>query len=55
MDGNLNKMDLRGENMETKLVVFKGKEIRRALHADEWWFSVSDVVEALTDSNTLKK
>jgi hypothetical protein len=43
-------MDLRGENMETKLVVFKGKEIRRALHADEWWFSVSDVVEALTDS-----
>lgn len=33
-----------------KLVVFKNKSIRRALHEDEWWFSVVDVVEALTDS-----
>ncbi len=41
--------------METKLVVFKGKEIRRALHADEWWFSVSDVVETLTDSTDPKQ
>lgn len=36
--------------MTDKLVVFKGKEIRRVLHNDEWWFSVADVVEALTDS-----
>ena len=36
--------------METKLVVFKDKKIRRTLHNDEWWFSVADVVEALTDS-----
>jgi len=36
--------------MENKLVVFKGKEIRRALHNNEWWFAVADVVEALTDS-----
>src|SRR4030065_1585939 len=36
--------------METSIAVFKGKEIRRALHKNEWWFSVSDVVEALTDS-----
>jgi len=36
--------------MENKLVIFKGKEIRRILHNDEWWFSVADVVEALTDS-----
>jgi DNA-damage-inducible protein D len=36
--------------MDSKLVVFKGKEIRRALHNNEWWFSVSDVVEAVADS-----
>lgn len=36
--------------METKLVVFKNKEIRRTLHNEEWWFSVADVVVALTDT-----
>jgi len=36
--------------MENKLVVFKGREIRRVLHNNEWWFSVIDIVEALTDS-----
>lgn len=34
----------------TKIAVFKGKEIRKTIHNDEWWFSVADVVEALTDS-----
>ena len=36
--------------METKLAVFKGREIRRTLHKNEWWFSVADVVEALTNT-----
>ena len=36
--------------METKLVVFKNKDIRRILHNDEWYFAVVDVVAALTDS-----
>lgn len=36
--------------MENKLVVFKGKEIRRTLHNNEWWFSVVDVCEVLTGS-----
>jgi hypothetical protein len=36
--------------METNIAVFKGKEIRKTIHKNEWWFSVSDVVEALTDS-----
>jgi len=35
---------------ETHLAVFKGRQIRRTLHKNEWWFSVTDVVEALTDS-----
>ncbi|MCK5543866.1 MAG: hypothetical protein KAI35_01540 [Desulfobulbaceae bacterium] len=36
--------------MQNKLVVFKGKGIRRTLYKNEWWFSVADVVAALTDS-----
>jgi len=36
--------------METKLAIFKGKEIRRVLHNNEWWFSVVDVCAVLTDS-----
>lgn len=37
--------------METnKIAIFKGKKIRKILHQHEWWFSVVDVVEALTDS-----
>jgi len=41
--------------METKLVVFKNKEIRRTLHNNEWWFAVADVVEALTDSADIRQ
>ena len=29
---------------------FKGKEVRRVLHDDEWYFSVVDVIEAITES-----
>ena len=36
--------------METKIAVFKGKRIRKTIHKNEWWFSVVDVIEALTDS-----
>lgn len=32
------------------IIVFKGKNIRRAMHKNEWWFVVKDVVEALTDT-----
>lgn len=35
---------------QNKMVVFKKSSIRRMLHNDEWWFSVADVVQALTDS-----
>jgi len=38
--------------METaKIALFKGKKIRKILFQNEWWFSVVDVIEALTDSD----
>lgn len=37
-------------NELTKIVLFKGKHIRKIIHNGEWWFSVADVVEALTES-----
>ncbi len=36
--------------METKIALFRGRKIRKTIHNNEWWFSVADVVEALTDS-----
>ena len=41
--------------METKIAVFKGKEIRKTIHNDEWWFVVEDVVQLLTDSKDPKQ
>ena len=37
--------------MDNKLVVFRGKEIRRVLETNEWLFSVVDIIAALTDSD----
>jgi len=34
----------------TKIAVFRGKEIRKTIHKNEWWFVIVDVVAALTDS-----
>ena len=44
---NYNKIGL--EPMKT--AVFKGREIRKIIHNNEWWFSVIDVVAALSDSS----
>ena len=37
-------------SMETRIALFQKKEIRKTLHADEWWFVIVDVVAALTGS-----
>lgn len=37
--------------MESHIAVFRGKEIRKTLHNNEWWFVINDVIELLTDSN----
>lgn len=34
----------------TKITLFKGKQIRRTLYKNEWWFVIVDVISVLTDS-----
>jgi len=41
--------------MNMKIDVFRGKEIRRTLHNNEWWFVVEDVVLVLVDSKDPKQ
>ena len=36
--------------IETRSALFQKKEIRKTLHADDWWYVIVDVVAALTDS-----
>ena len=35
---------------ETPLIVFQDKKIRRILHNNEWFFSVVDIIDVLTES-----
>ena len=35
---------------KSKIAIFKGREVRRTIHDNEWWFSVIDVCEVLTES-----
>jgi DNA-damage-inducible protein D len=34
----------------TEIALFKGKQIRKTIHNDEWWFSVNDVVGILAET-----
>lgn len=35
---------------ERRLALFQKREVRRTIHNNEWWFVITDVVAALTDS-----
>jgi prophage antirepressor-like protein len=35
---------------ENRIAVFKGKEIRKVIYKNEWWFVINDVIATLTDS-----
>lgn len=41
--------------METKIAVFRGNQVRKTVHNNEWWFSIIDIVEALTGSGRPRK
>jgi len=42
-------------NGENALVVFQGSRIRRTRFNEEWWFSVVDIVGALTQTDRARK
>jgi DNA-damage-inducible protein D len=46
------KVKMKDKNIEpkNKLVLFQSKKIRRILHEEEWFYSVVDIIAALTDS-----
>lgn len=35
---------------ESRMALFQSREIRRSLHGDQWWFVITDVIAALTDT-----
>lgn len=37
--------------MISKIALFKGKKIRKIIYENEWWFSIVDIIAALTDSD----
>lgn len=39
----------------TKIDLFKGKQIRRTIHNNEWWFSIIDVIQVLTGTDRARK
>ena len=39
------------KKQETHIALFKGKEVRRVIYNNEWWFVINDIIESLTNSN----
>lgn len=48
-------MDNQLEYKSSKIAIFKGKEIRKIMHQDEWYFSVIDVIDVLTESSNARR
>ena len=40
------------EEKSLRIAIFKGKQIRKVLYQGEWYFSIIDVVEVLTESSS---
>ena len=55
MPRSSNISEVGGKGMNMRIDVFKGREVRRTLHNNEWWFSIIDVIAALTDNDRPRK
>jgi hypothetical protein len=44
-----------GKKSSTKIAIFRSKQIRKTIYQNEWWFSVVDVIEALTATERPRK
>jgi hypothetical protein len=43
-------MDTELDQQSSKIAIFKGQQIRKAIHQGEWYFSIIDIVAVLTES-----
>lgn len=43
------------ENFSKSVALFENDPVRRVWHNEQWFFSISDVVKVLTDSNDVKQ
>ena len=39
----------------SKIAIFKGKRIRKIIHHNEWYFSIIDIIEVLTESSNPRR
>lgn len=46
---------MQDETIITKIAIFKDRKVRKTIHKNEWWFSVIDIIEALTDTERPRK
>ena len=44
------KKEIKNTNTNNQIAIFRGRKIRKTIYQNEWWFSVVDIIEALTDS-----
>ena len=43
------------EDIQTKISIFRGKDIRKVVYKNEWWFSVIDIIEILVGTDRPRK
>jgi hypothetical protein len=43
------------ESKSSKIAIFKGKQIRKTIYRDEWYFSIIDIIEVLTESSNARR
>ena len=39
----------------TKVAIFRNKKVRKTIYKNEWWFSITDIIEALTGTDRPRK